>query len=108
MSLCDWVYNEPMNLWTGSTYTQFPLLVYRKDPLPVSGSTDVVYTGLLSDLWNDLHAEIAQALRTRTPSPATVRAIHGRSQEVLAQAGRALPVLARRKAQHGASADFPG
>ena len=54
VSLCDWVYNEPMNLLAGSTYTQFPLLVYRKDPSPVSGvsgSTDVVYTGLLSDLW---------------------------------------------------------
>ena len=51
VSLCDWVYNEPMNLWAGSTYTQFPLLVYRKDPSPVTGSSDVVYTGLLSDLW---------------------------------------------------------
>jgi hypothetical protein len=61
VSLCDWVYNEPMNLWTGSTYTQFPLLVYRKDPSPVLSTLGptpsaptglaVVYTGLLSDPW---------------------------------------------------------
>jgi len=53
VSLCDWVYNEPMNLWTGSTYTQFPLLVHRRDALPgsVPGLTGVVYTGLLSDRW---------------------------------------------------------
>ena len=50
VSLCDWVYNEPMFLWTGSAYTQFPLLVYRKDP-PIPGSTAVIYTGLLSDNW---------------------------------------------------------
>ncbi len=46
VSLCDWVFNRPMNLWTGSTYSQFPLLVYRRDPSPGSGASGVVYSGL--------------------------------------------------------------
>lgn len=51
VSFCDWVYDKPMGLWTGTTYSQFPLLVHRRNPTPGSGSMDVIYTGLLSDRW---------------------------------------------------------
>ena len=67
----------------------------------------VINRGFASELWNDMHEEIAHAMRTKHPEPVRVRAIQSRTADLLDEARRVRPGLARRSASAGA-ADYPG
>jgi hypothetical protein len=67
----------------------------------------VIDRGLASEGWNEIHDEIARALRTKRPDPLELRSILERSHGLLPEARLAFATLARRNADAGA-ADVPG
>lgn len=68
----------------------------------------VIDRGHASEVWNELHDVIARTLRTKYPPLDAVRAIYGRSEELLDEFRRLLPILVRKKAASASSAEISG
>ncbi|MGH9390421.1 MAG: hypothetical protein ACRD1Z_12460, partial [Vicinamibacteria bacterium] len=66
----------------------------------------IIDRGYASELWNEMHDEIKELLRTRRPAPEAVRILHRRALDLLDEAKRTLPILDQKKAL--AAAEIPG
>jgi sulfite reductase (ferredoxin) len=67
----------------------------------------IIDRGHSSDLWNEQHEKIGLLLRTRTPDPRAVEAIHGGALLLLAESKKVLERLARLRAVQ-APEEVPG
>lgn len=68
--------------------------------------SQVIDRGHSSELWNELHAQIEEALRLREPDPGAVTALHGRTLDLLAESLGTLAALERAKTS--TSTEMPG
>ncbi len=67
----------------------------------------IIDRGHSSDLWNELHEEIGTLLRTRTPDPRAIEAVHGRALDLLAESRKVFLRLAQLRTDQ-TPAEIPG
>lgn len=96
-----------------SQYTLARILLERLGKHPDSDyeticelRSHVIDRGYASDLWNGVHRDVEEALRSRDPEPATVTTLHTRALDLLEEARATLAVLDRKK--DSASSEVPG